>query len=527
MDFFLSIINSIEIGDKMPENGIFKNYDTISNSIWDKAEIQNLQKCISKFANEDGNSESLSETEFNNYKNDLLSKAYNEKDRRLIKDFFNNIQVFKKGSFASYKNLLQLNSFYSQDLDRILRELENFQIIASDDKKLQLSSYKEGIDYNFTFNKKGLIEYSTKENDEWAEKPFSKEFINEYIEYKEKDIILDVINRRYDPNDWSKYDIEKMEIKQNDKTINITKDKNGFYSIQEIKPNNKVNILQKVKFNDETGILTTTRATTSPEGIQSEFKQELSETSQSLSYRITNVNGNVILDKQSMLILKSDSPEIYSYQITEFNKTQNFEVQINENSIKIKNINNDLEHIINLSDYIKNSDNMDFFMNILKKIPANQLYLISPENLNELIKGDYLYDGGCSKSNEKKFNIEIGSYDDNLSYFNIFMHEYGHYIDNLSGNIGNNIELKEIYKLEYENFVENTTTKEQKILEHIVNEYYYNEDCNLSECVAETNALLNAGLTTAPNQLRLYYYQKYFPKTICKIEELIFNATQH
>ena len=28
MDFFLSIINSIKIGDKMLENGIFKNYDT-------------------------------------------------------------------------------------------------------------------------------------------------------------------------------------------------------------------------------------------------------------------------------------------------------------------------------------------------------------------------------------------------------------------------------------------------------------------------------------------------------------------
>jgi len=294
----------------------------------------------------------------------------------------------------------------------------------------------------------------------------------------------------------------------------------------EIKPNNEVNILQKVEFNNETAVSITTRATTSPEGIQSEFKQELSDISQSLSYRITDINGNVILDKQSMLILKSDSPEIYSYQITEFNKIQNFEVQINENSIRIKNIDNELEHIINLSDYIKNSDNIGFFMNILKKVPANQLYLISPEKLNELIKDSCLYDGGC-RSNEEKFDIEIGSYDDNLSYFNTFMHEYGHYIDNLSGNIGNNIELKEIYKLEYENFVKNTTTKEQKILEHIVNEYYYNEDCNLSECVAETNALLNAGLTTAPGQLRLYYYQKYFPRTICKIEELIFNATQN
>jgi len=526
MDFFLSIINSIKVGDKMLENSVFKNYDKISNSIWDKAEIQTLQNDISKFIGEDGNPDSLSETELNNYKKDLLSNAYNEKDKSLIKDFFNNIQVFKKCSFASYKDLLLLNSFHSQDLDRILRELENFQIIASEDKKLQILSYKEGMDYNFTFNKKGLIEYSTKENDEWTEKPFSKKFINEHIEDKEKDIILDIINRRYDSNDWSKYDIEKMEIKQKDRTISIIKDENGFYSIQEIKPNNEVNILQKVEFNNETAVSITTRATTSPEGIQSEFKQELSDISQSLSYRITDINGNVILDKQSMLILKSDSPEIYSYQITEFNKIQNFEVQINENSIRIKNIDNELEHIINLSDYIKNSDNIGFFMNILKKVPANQLYLISPEKLNELIKDSCLYDGGC-RSNEEKFDIEIGSYDDNLSYFNTFMHEYGHYIDNLSGNIGNNIELKEIYKLEYENFVKNTTTKEQKILEHIVNEYYYNEDCNLSECVAETNALLNAGLTTAPGQLRLYYYQKYFPRTICKIEELIFNATQN
>ena len=81
MDFFLSIINSIKVGDKMLENSVFKNYDKISNSIWDEIEIQTLQNDISKFIGEDGNSDSLSETELNNYKNDLLSNAYNEKDK--------------------------------------------------------------------------------------------------------------------------------------------------------------------------------------------------------------------------------------------------------------------------------------------------------------------------------------------------------------------------------------------------------------------------------------------------------------
>ena len=54
-----------------------------------------------------------------------------------------------------------------------------------------------------------------------------------------------------------------------------------------------------------------------------------------ISYRITDASGNILLDKKSTLSKVDVSPETYNYTITEFNTTQNFEVQINDNSIKI------------------------------------------------------------------------------------------------------------------------------------------------------------------------------------------------
>ena len=454
MDFFLSIINSIKIGDKMLENGIFKNYDTNSNSIWDKAEIQTLKNDISKFANEDGDSESLSETEFNNYQRDLLSKANNEQDKNFIKDFFNNIQVFKKYYWISYKNVLQLNAFKSQDLDRILRELEYFQITSSDDENLQISSYKDGINYNYTFDRNGLIEYSTIENDEWAEKPFSKIEINKHIEDKNKGMVQNITYRRFDPNDHGKYDITKMETEHNGVTTKVIKQDNGYLKIEEINSNGEIRDLQNATYNKETKTFVLTKISTSLEGVKSEFKQEISDTVQSLTYRIIDSDGNVLLDKSSCVTKINEAPETYSYEVNEFNTTQNFELSIIGNSIKIKNCDNGLEHTIELADYTENNKDMEFFMNILKRVPPNQLFLITLENLNQMKTYDFLYDGGC-KPNNNKFDIQIGKYDNELSYFNVFMHEYGHFIDNVSDNISSNSELKTIYKAEFENFTNN------------------------------------------------------------------------
>jgi hypothetical protein len=526
MDFFLSIINSIKIGDKMLENGIFKNYDTNLNSIWDKAEIRNLQKDISKFANEDGDSESLSETEFNNYQRDLLSKANNEQDKNFIEDFFNNIQVFKKCYRISYKNVLQLNSFKSQDLDEILRELEYFQITSSDDdENLQISSYKDGINYNYTFDKQGLFEYSTRENDEFAQEPFSKEFIKQYTENYSNNYKQEITFRRFDPKDSSKYDIVEMQTEHNGVTTKVIKQDNGYLKIEEINSNGEIRDLQNATYNKETKTFVLTKISTSPEGVKSEFKQEISDTAQRLTYRIIDSDGNILLDKSSSLIKIKNTPETYSYKVNEFNTTQNFELSILGNSIKIKNSDNGQEHTIELADYLENDNNMEFFMNILKRVPPNQLFLITPENLNQMKTYDFLYDGGC-KPNNNKFDIQIGKYDNELSYFNVFMHEYGHFIDNVSNNISSNPELKTIYKAEFEHFTNNVTSEDKNILSHIANDFVYKDGEPLKECVAEANAILTAGIETGPNQLRLYYFQKYFPRTICKIEELIFNATK-
>ena len=132
------------------------------------------------------------------------------------------------------------------------------------------------------------------------------------------------------------------------------------------------------------------------------------------------------------------------------------------------------------------------------------------------------------KADNNKRNIEIGQYDNEQSYLQVFLHEYGHFIDFVSNkDISSDSELKEIYKIEYENFKKNTTSGDKMILEHIVCDEYCEPGTPVKECVAEANAVLNVGLTTSPNQLRTYYYQKYFPRTICKIEELISKTVEN
>ena len=82
MDFFLSIINSIKVGEEMPQNGIFKEYDKNSNSIWDEAEIKDLQTCVQKFASKDGDIASLSRKEMKSFVGYLLSKSNNTNQSR-------------------------------------------------------------------------------------------------------------------------------------------------------------------------------------------------------------------------------------------------------------------------------------------------------------------------------------------------------------------------------------------------------------------------------------------------------------
>jgi len=252
----------------------------------------------------------------------------------LIKDFFQNVKIFKKSFGSSYETVLQLNSFRSQELDRVLQELEFFYI-ASLDEMLQISSLKNGIDYTYTFDKQGLVEYSTRENDEFAQVPFSKEFIKQYTENYSNNYKQEITFRRFDPKDWSKYDIVEMQTEHNGVRTIVAKQEDGYLNIKEIDSNGEISVLQNDTFNNETNTFVLTKISTSPEGVKSEFKQEISDTVQSLTYRIIDPDGNILLDKSSSLIKIKNTPETYSYKVNEFNTTQNFELSILGNSIKI------------------------------------------------------------------------------------------------------------------------------------------------------------------------------------------------
>ncbi|MCQ2739233.1 MAG: hypothetical protein MJ237_03275 [bacterium] len=527
MNFFLSIINSINIGDKIPENSIFKEYDKNNNSIWDDTEIKNIQDEVLKFACMDNNPETFTQKEFKKYFKDILSKINDKKEKSTIKDFYKKIQLYGKIQIQTYQQLLQVMSFQSEDLYKVLESNKSFWIQELSEEFIQLSTYDDSEQNSYVLDKNGLVEYIKKEDDEWAEIPFSKEFINAYDENYSNGIKEKIKYRRYDPNDYSKYDIQEMVTSQNGTTIIISKQENGLYLIEEKDSTGNIKYIQKTTYDENTQTNILSRNTISPEGVETKLLSESNVNMKKITFSIIDQNGVILLDKSSTLSKTSNNPEKYLYELSEFNTTQNFEISIIDNSIEIKNIDNGSNHVINLVNYVKKENDIDFFMNILKKIPANQLYLLTEEHLNGLMRGEYKYDGCCFPQKDGKMDIEIGEYDNFQSYLNTFMHEYGHFIYDVSGNnIGNNVELKEIFKAEYENYLKNTTISDRKILEHIINEGCYESENGLSECTADTNAIMNAGVTTSPHQLRLYYLQKYFPKTILKIEKLIFMQTR-
>ena len=123
--------------------------------------------------------------------------------------------------------------------------------------------------------------------------------------------------------------------------------------------------------------------------------------------------------------------------------------------------------------------------------------------------------------------MEIGNYektpDEKESLLATMMHEFGHYLDLEDPShepFNSNSEVIKIFNEEFEEFLANTTTEQQKIIQYFTNPHKSPDYDPAQERIAETHSMLYS-ITSSANTYRQFYLAQYFPRTMAAIMELL------
>ena len=250
-------------------------------------------------------------------------------------------------------------------------------------------------------------------------------------------------------------------------------------------------------------------------------------------YKITDKNNNVLFNR------------VQTYTILGENKfltTRNGEahqIEYEGLNIKITNLQTKKSTTISLEGKI-DADNPDTIMNIIKKMPAEQLLIMNLDDIKMFsftkdpnVDTQYLNNAYWSPAQEQIFLGEHSDIENQKEFITSFLstmfHEYGHFINTASKTllhkeISENPELQEIFEREFHTFQENATTEEENFIEYFSTTPLGPERA-AGERTAETTMLINTMASSLPT--RAYYLQRYLPQTvaananeIAKVEEL-------
>jgi len=284
-------------------------------------------------------------------------------------------------------------------------------------------------------------------------------------------------------------------------------------------PNGIGEILQLAMLDPISGARNVQKHFTSPDGTQTEyFYEETPEGTRILNYKITDKDGNILLDKNSTFHQENENKFISS------TNGHAYIIEFVNNNIKVTDSRSKKEYFIHLGDKLKNAVNPEdknFVLNMLKYVPPEQLIMMNHIPLTEI---GYWGENPINNAHffvdfeQEDREINIGKYDNYSTseiemLQNVFLHEFGHYVDSqietgTTDYISGNEELLEIFKQEYENFIKYTTSQQQNDINYLIHN-------KKTELVAESNLLLNA--QEPAHAMRAMYLQQYFPRTIAKI----------
>lgn len=395
------------------------------------------------------------------------------------------------------------------DIEALIKNNPNFAIKQRTSTRIEVSG--ENSNYNFSriydTENKEWIETVTVENDGST---ITKTLKNKKLG------ITHIIRGDSETRAWLDETIYKYDKDGNlISTEEHVKGSDGFEQNISIRDKTgKKHPVQWTSLDKQTGIRIAQKDFVSPDGTRTNYYLEESPNGLNISeYKITDENGNILLDEKRTFQPVIGDPNKFISSIND----KVYEITYSKNAITILDKSKNRTVELDLNKIIED-DNSEI-LNIIKQLPGDKLIKIAERKMKKIVPEDAFPSWNAG---ERKLNVATSDYsDDKYEIFGILAHEFGHFLDTEIDNetfgiISQNPEFLAVYNEELENFKKASTTFQQEALDYFID----NEGDKITS-TAETVAEAHAALISKYTIRRTYNLQKYFPKTIAKIAQLL------
>lgn len=295
------------------------------------------------------------------------------------------------------------------------------------------------------------------------------------------------------------------------KEVYTLSDLAGTPNIKYIYPDGSEKVVCSGKFDENTGKTTVQKDMTSLDGTRTQyFYEDDPSGNMSSSYKITDKNGNVLLDKNITFTVKDEN----TFISTENDKK--YEIKFSDDKIDVKNLANDEVESLNISQINGSKEQL---LAAFKRMPAEEIIALN-RTTDNLTGIDNIYQSTYAATTR---TIKSG---DNL--FTV-LHEAGHAKDyanvnvkdkaTLVNSIFSNPEVNKVFEEEKAAFNKAFPLAQRDHISYFIKNSEHKD--GLQEAIAETNALLNTRNTEDLFTIRSNYLQQYFPKTIVLLAQIM------
>ncbi|MGN0006332.1 MAG: hypothetical protein ACI37Z_10260 [Candidatus Gastranaerophilaceae bacterium] len=295
------------------------------------------------------------------------------------------------------------------------------------------------------------------------------------------------------------------------KEVYTLSDLAGTPNIKYIYPDGSEKIVCSGKFDENTGKTTVQKDMTSLDGTRTQYYYEDDPNGNMSSvYKITDKNGNILLDKNITFTVEDEN----TFISTENDKK--YEIKFSDDKIAVKNLANGKVESLNIGQIEGSKEQL---LTAFKHMPAEEIIALS-KTTDNLTGIDNIYQSTYAATTR---TIKSG---DNL--FTV-LHEAGHAKDYANVNVKdkatlvNSIfskpEVNKVFEEEKAAFNKAFPLAQRDHISYFIKNSEHKD--GLQEAIAETNALLNTRNTEDLFTIRSNYLQQYFPKTIALLAQIM------
>ena len=405
------------------------------------------------------------------------------------------------------EQLFLLAQIPKAELDEYFKKNPDFDVQKLNAESIAIEAYsddKKRIYNVFSTRDKAFVETRTiEEGDEFLIETIenSKNNIKQVVKTSlySNEVLEETIYRYNDKKQLVSVQTQKTSADLMTQNVSISKD-------------GKHIPIQHAVHNQETGVFTVEKNFVSPDGTKTGyFYEETPDGLKVSNYKITDKNGNVLMDNRTTFQPVKGSSNKFISSVN----GRVYEIEHTKDEISVTDKSTGEQAFIKLDKLLNGKP--ENIMRILKEIPGN--YLMKMANSSITLENTQ-FDVGLWGNETKTLSLGVSSlFTGKSEELAVFMHEFGHFLDTPEnsdeyGIISKDPELAKIYKQELENFKNNTTIKQQEYIDYFVGD---NIENGRGEAIAESAMLLSVPYSWQ----RSMYLQQYFPKTIAKISQMI------